>query len=371
MGLKQKLLRKKSPYEKGIEPPSLNPNPMAQEGKLALMIALPLLGGLMAILYIGKNYYITEQEFTMLIGGLLGIWICFLVMIYGYAKSSASEYILLDTEFGFSERRHPRWEIYCKPEDIRLLIGPNDKIKDFKSLKEKISSLDIADNLRDKIIQELKAHNKNGFSKYLYYFRHKDTFEGWNKQNNTILAFKSHVIFIDKEFDKQFCFSAGQENWFGPIVYNHTHAESINVKVLFWGLDPFTNEPMPWCILKHGSNVYRQKKEKNPEEFKLVDACVHMIANLHGINETLRKEVKNVTEMKDANFAGNESIVKLAHAGSKTDIQLFLIAMKEVSRGWLRSGWFKALVSIVAISAIVLIVGIVFFGLDLSAIWTR
>jgi len=127
---------------------------------------------------------------------------------------------------------------------------------------------------------------------------------------------------------------------------------------------------MPWCILEHGSNVYRQRKEKNPEEFKLVDACVHLIANLHGINETLRKEVKNVTEMKDANFAGHKSIVNLAHEGAKADIDYFNIAMKSVSRGWLRSGWFKVLVSIVAMVAIVLIVGIVFFGLDLSAIWS-
>jgi hypothetical protein len=360
------LRKKKSEFEKAVEPKSLNPNPMVKESQLALIIALPFLAGVIGIYIAAKNYMIQPEEFGLLVAVVFIIWFAGLIGFYSYSMGEAVKHILFDREFGFTERLHPRCEIYCMPEDIRLLISPNDKIKNFDGLKKRIESMGFEGQVQEKIINMLGNCN---FAKYVYYFRHKHTFEGWNGTEHTRPQFRSHIVFTDKPFDEQFGFAAGQENWWGPIIFNHPSAESDNVKVLWWSLDPFTSEPMPWCLLIHSSLRYaRQEKQEEEGDFKVTDAAMLIIAKYHAISETLRKKVTNKGALLEAKFAGHENIVKLAHDGAKADIQLFQIAMKDISRGWLKSGWFKAVVTIFSIAAIVFLICYILGWIDISSI---
>lgn len=364
----QKWLRNRK-KQGAIEPSSLTPHPMVQEGKLGLVIAIPLLVGLFAILYIGKTYYITEMEFSLMLGALLGLWICFLLTVYAWAKASATEYFLFDREFGFTERLHPRYEVYSKPHQILKMLGPEDKIEKPNVLEKRLDDFKLPKEIKGKI-KEMITKGK-AFKKYLYYFRHKDVFEGWDAEKNERPYFQSHLVFMDKKFDEQFVFGQGQENWYGPIMYNHPHAESDSIKVLGWALDPFSNEPMPVCILLHSSKTY-MKKNPNPKsksDFKLHDALFMIIASQHGIIDSQRKKESHLTVLKDSKLHDVKNIIKYGHDIADADRKLEEEIMKPVSRKILGSMWFKVLVSIVSIIAIVLIIGIVFFGLDLGAIF--
>jgi len=352
--LRNPLKRKKSMYEKQLDPETLNTNPMVKEGQLGAVIALPLLGFLFGIIFYAKNYAITQEEFTLFSVVGLVVWMVGLIGYYGYALGQAAHFKLFDREFGYSERLHPRCEIYCKPEDIRLLIKPEDKIQDFADLKLKIEQLGFDKGTTEAVCKQLEDMGTQP-AKYLYYFQHKDSFEGWNAQEHVIPRFKSHTVFTNEVFDKQFGFSAGQENWYGPILYNHPSAESDNVKVLCWTLDPFTHDPMPICYLIHCSKRYVLPEQKDTE-YKQVDAQGRVIAMLYGLNQSLRRQNEHVTELKDANFAGQKNIVDLAHDAAKADIDLYQIAMKAMPRGWMRSGVFKGLVTIVSIIAVAFII---------------
>jgi hypothetical protein len=363
-----KFWKKRSIYEKIPEPESLNANPLFKETQLAVLIAAPLLAFLFGIMIYAKNFLMTQEEFaTFTLTGLV-CWMMMLAGIYAYQIMRAAKYRLFDREFGYTERLHPRDEIYCKPEDIRLLIGPEDKIEDFEQLEKKITDLGFAADVKKNIIHKLKE-NKDP-KKYLYYFRHKDVFEGWNAEQHVMPTFQSHAVFTDKPFSEQFEFAAGQENWFGPILYNHPSAESDNVRVIAWALDPFTSEPMPIGVLIHSSRRYRHNHEDlDDQQFELLEAQQMLITHLHGLNENYRKETANLTTLRDAKLHDVKDISKHGHKIAEVDQRLFGDIMEPVSRKWLHSTWFKAAVSIVSIIAIVVIIAYVLHWIDLGAIF--
>lgn len=362
------LRRKKTEHEKAIEPFSLSPNPMVQETKLALVVALPLLIGLMAIMYIARTFYITQAEFGFIMAGLIGLWFCFIIIVYAWAISQASTYILFDREFGFTERLHPRLEIYCKPEDIRGLLNPDDKLEKPENLKKRLETIGFEKKLIEKIMKVVK-NDEGKISKYLYYFRQKEAYQGWDAERHLIPIFKSHMLFTDQPFDKQFIFGAGQENWFGPILYNHTHAESDNVKVMEWALDPFTNEPMPICKLIHSSVRYKENPQKEGQDIELQNALSFLITHQHGIIESQRFKIKHLGVLKESKFHDVDDIIEFGQDIAKADRRLEEQVMHPVSRKLWSKAWFKVLVTVVSIVAIVFIVGIVLEWIDLSVVF--
>jgi len=335
-----------------IEPSSLTPHPMVQEGKLGAVIALPLLAGLMAMLYVAKTYYITQTDFMFMFGALLGMWMCFLIGVYSWAKSSASEYFLFDREFLFTERLHPRYEIYSKPHQILRMLGPDDEIVKPHELKKRLKLFGFPQS----ILKDIHNMMKSKFAKHLYYFRQKDVFEGWDAEKNERPYFQSHMIFMDTEFEEQFTFGQGQENWYGPIMYNHPHSEVDVVKVLGWGLDPFSNEPMPICELLHSSKSYFEKGEEKKPKIKLVEALYQIIASQHGLIESQRNDIGNLKELKDANILKAKKILDLGTEMANIRIKEFKKRMRPVSTGLLSSKWVKAIVTVASIIAIVFIV---------------
>lgn len=352
-----------------IEPSSLTPHPMVQEGKLGAVIAVPLLAGLMAILYIGKTYYVTEQEFMFLTGGLLALWVCFLLMVYSWAKSSATEYFLFDREFLFTERLHPRYEVYSKPHQILKMLGPEDKIEKPETLKERLETYGFP----KQVTKQIKKMMKSKFTKQLYYFRHKDVFEGWDAEKNQRPFFQSHMVFMDKKFDEQFVFGQGQENWYGPIMYNHPHSESDIVKVMGWGLDPFTNQPMPICQLYHSSKVFLEGKPETPkQEMKLIDALFQVVASQHGIIESQRTKEGHLLKLLSSRLHDVKDVIKFGNQIARIDIKLWERIKKARSVGLWSKTWFKALVSIASIIGVVMVVALVlnFLGMiDLGGIF--
>jgi hypothetical protein len=366
--LPKALKRTKNEYEKALEPQVLNSNPMTQEGKLVIVPILPLLIILGGILWYGRNMAETPEDFGMVATlGFTG-WLMYLVAIYAWSKSKGAEYKLFDREFGFSKRLHPRCEIYCKPEDIRCLLTPKDRVENPKGLDGEIEKL----GFDEKTSEAIKKHiAEKPAEKHFYYFRHKDPFEGFDVADHTIKTFRSHAVFIEKPYDEQFCFASGQENWYGPVMYNHPSAESDNVKVLFWTLDPFTNEPMPVCQLIHSSNDYERKQEQSSlsKEFSEIEAQSRVIAHLFGLNESLRKEVNAIRELKDANLGIHKGIVGLSREGINAYVAYWTLAMKATSRGWLHSTWAKAILTIVTIGAIVFLIAYVLHWIDLSSIF--
>jgi len=341
--------RKKAPEEKALEPFSLAPNPMVKEGQLAAVVAVPLLAFLVIILYVAKTFYITVEEFALLTGVGFGLWICMIIVVYTVSVQSAIKHFLFDREFGFTERLHPRFEIYCKPEDIRCLIGKKDKIENIDMLKERLKEFGL-EKIADKFNDEEK------FPKYLYYFKHKHVYEGWDKEKHEVLPFKTHVVFLDKPFDEQFVFGAGQENWWGPILFNHTHAESDNVKVLSWGLDPFTNEPMPVCVLKY-SSIYYSDGEKAPEDIETLDAFRMLIAHQHGLIDSQRKKIETLAALVKAKFTEAWDLLKFAEEKADIDIALAWMILKERRKSRLAQIG-KILMYAIMIGGIVLIVWI-------------
>lgn len=367
--MRNPLKRKQSAYEKQLTPKSLNADPMIKEGQLGAVIALPLLAFLFGIIFYAKNYAISQEEFSLFsIVGLI-VWMVGLVGYYGYCKGQAAEHKLFDREFGFDERLHPRREVYCRPEDIRLILQPKDTVKNIEDLKTEIESLGFDVKMNEALFKAL-GDMEHQPAKYLYYFKHKDSFEGWNVQEHTRLNYRSHLVFTDEIFDDQFVFAAGQENWWGPILYNHPSGESDNVKVLGWTLDPFTNDPMPITHLIHSSKRYMMPERKEEEgEYKELDAKNRVIAMLHGIIRALRKENEQVNELKDTNFAGQRKLADLADDASDVNIRLWLIGMKAVSPGLLRNKIFQGLVTIVSIIAVVFIIIYVLNWLQYIHVW--
>ena len=358
--------RKKTEHQRAIEPFSLSPNPMVQETKFMMLVALPFLAGLMVIIYIGRTYVVTQIEFGFMMAGVFGLWFCFVVIVYAWAISQASTFLLFDREFGYTERLHPRNEIYCKPEDIRELLKPEDELQKPENFEARLRKLDFEKDLIEKILKIVK--NADKVSKYLYYFRHKDAYQGWDALRHEVPIFKTHMLLTDQPFDKQFIFGAGQENWFGPILYNHTHTESDNVKVMEWALDPFTNEPMPICQLIHSSVRYKNPHREN-KDIEIENALGLLLAHHHGVIESQRLKLKHLGVLKESKFHDVEDIIQFGKDISKADRKLEDEIMAPTSRRLWTKGWFKALVTIVSIVAIVFIVAVVLEWIDLSVVF--
>lgn len=360
--MKRWKLRRKSAYSLSKEPFTLSPDPMAKEGQLAAVIAVPLLGFLGALIYVAKTYYITQEDFALFALSGLALWICSLVGMFAMAISRANKYMLFDREFGFTERLHPRLEIYALPEDIRELWKPDDKLQKPEQYKQRMKELGFDDTMIKQML-DVKLDQR-----YMYYFRHKDGFLGWDATKQEVPLFHSHVVFTKKPFDTQFVFGAGQENWYMMVLYNHPHAESDNVKVIGWASDPVTSEPMPLTILIHSSLNYKTEEtaEEEKESFTILEAFGMLNAKLHGILESLRKKNEHLTVLKDSKLHDVDDIVSFGHDVGKADRKLEEAVMRPMSRGWLHSNWVKAIIAITTVSAIVLIVAIVLHWVDIG-----
>ncbi|MDH5481596.1 MAG: hypothetical protein OEY22_01760 [Candidatus Bathyarchaeota archaeon] len=354
--------KRKTEHQRALEPFSLSPNPILLEGKIAGLIAVPFLVFISVLLYVATTYYLTQEEFAIMsILGLV-IWICMLIMIFAFCMQEAAKRMLFDREFGYTERLHPRCEIYCKPEDIRELINPEDTINNIEDLEARMQQLGLQKDLIPKIKEGLAKQHKQ----YLYYFKHKDAFFGWDAEKHEVPMFKSHLVFQLDPFDRQYVFGAGQENWYGPIFYNHSHAESDNVKVIGWALDFFTNEPMPVCVLIHSSISYKRKRET--ENINLTEAQQMLIAHQHGMIDSFRQKVGHLTVLKDSKFHDVKNIITFGKDIAKADRELESEIMKPVSRNLFAKGWVKALITIVTIGAIVFLIAYFMHWIDLSGI---
>ena len=336
---------------------------MVQETKLGLVIALPLVSFLIGMLFVSKTLMLTQEDFMLFAIVGLVLWVVGLIGMYGYLTMQAVKYRLFDREFGYDSRLHPRCEIYCKPEDIRVILDNKTKIENLDKIEEALTNLGFEDELTQVIKKGLEENPKT----CLLYFRHKDTFEGWDNQHGVVKQFSSHMILTEKSFTEQFEFSAGQENWYGPILYNHPSAESDNMKVLGWSLDPFTSAPMPIGFLVHWSRKYNQI-QKEQKEIDLVEAQQRLITYEHGLIENYRKETANLQSLQDAKLHDVTDISKHGHKIAEADFRLEDDILEPPRKRLWDKGWFKVLLTIATLAAIVIIIGQVLGWIDLTRI---
>ena len=351
-------------YKTAREPFTLVPASTIKEAQLGAVFAVPLLALLTGLIFFAKRYGITQEDFLLF--GVMGfvLWIVSLVGAYSYTIAQANKYTLYDREFGFTERLHPRYEVYCRPEDVSLISGPKQEIEKQDEFANRIMDLGFSATVKEKIIACSQVE------KYLYHFRHKSVFQGWDQDKGEIVDFESHTVFIDKPHDQQFVFGAGQENWFGPILYNHNHSESDNVKIIAWDIDPYTQKPMPICQLVHSSTRYRKsEKATDSKDITVLEALGVLTAKQHGIIESLRRKAQNLGILSQEKLNEVDSFIDYGHDIAKADRKLEEGIMKPLPHGWLKSGWAKALVTIAMFATIAFIVAVVLGYIDIGKLW--
>jgi hypothetical protein len=314
---------------------------MVKEGEFAAVIAVPLLAFLVAILYVGSTYRISEADFMLMSGVCLVLWVCFIVVIFAVNIQKAVQYLLFDRIFGFTTRIHPQLELYCKPEDVRTLNADGTPIQNLKALTDRLKTLKFDEKTTEKVVKLFEE--QKSFPLYLFYFRHRDQFQGWDAEKHELPTFKSHVVFGKEPFDKQFIFGPGQENWFNMILFNHPHAESDVVKVVAWALDPFLGTPMPVCILLHSSLNFKASSSLDEKDVEMNKLLIQFVATQHGIIQSQWKKVQDLEQIKEGKFASYDKVLDLADQKSDKDID-FYTRIFEPPRGklWQRT-WFKLL----------------------------
>lgn len=362
--MKFRLRKPKLAYKTAREPFTLVPASTIKEAELGAVFAVPLLALLTGLIFFAKMYGITQEDFLLF--GIMGfvLWIVSLVGAYSYTIAQANKYTLYDREFGFTERLHPRYEIYCRPEDVSLVSGLNQEIEKQDEFEKRIKELGFPETVVKKIITSTSV------GKYLYHFRHKSVFQGWDQDKGEVVDFESHAVFIDKPHDQQFVFGAGQENWFGPILYNHNHSESDNVKIIAWDIDPYTQKPMPICHLVHSSTRYRKlEKATDSKDITVLEALGVLTAKQHGMIESLRRKAQNLGILTQEKLNEVDSFIGYGHDIAKADRKLEEGIMKPLPHGWLKSGWAKALVTIAMFATIAFIVAVVLGYIDIGKLW--
>jgi hypothetical protein len=201
----------------------------------------------------------------------------------------------------------------------------------------------LDDNATKKIVDYFKNMEQKA-PLYMTYFRHKDAYEGWDKDKHEIPTFRSHIVFHKEPFDKQFIFGVGQENWYNLIVFNHPHSESDVVQVIGWAVDPFLGTAMPLCFLRHSSLAFRdQTMTETEEEFSSQKALVQFAAHQHGIIESQWKKIEDLVEIVRAKLEGLNPI-EIARKIADKDMELFKAIFRPVSARLWEKGWFKFLV---------------------------
>jgi len=357
------LRRSNNIYRQIPKPESLNANPMMKEGQLGAVVAAPLLALLFGIILYARYFAMTQEDFAIVSIVGMALWVVSLVGMYAYSIMQAVKYRLFDREFGYDSRLHPRCEIYCKPEDIRVILDKKDTVEKSEKVEQQLYAL----GFEKELVEQVKKGLKDTTPLHIYYFRHKDAFEGWDNEHGVIKQFKSHIALTGKSFTEQFEFSAGQENWYGPILYNHPSAESDNLKVLGWALDPFTSDPMPIGIIIHSTRRYNQEVTEE-KQVGLIEAQSRLITFQHGMIENSRKELGNLQSMQDAKIHDVNDISKHGRQIAQVDHKLWKDIMKETSRGLLKGTWSKVLVTVAIIAAVVFLTCYLLGWINLSGI---
>lgn len=148
----------------------------------------------------------------------------------------------------------------------------------------------------------------------------------------------------------------------GAIIFNHVHAESDNVKVIGWGRDPFTNLPMPICVLKYSSIQYKKDNGDVQEDVKVLEGFRMLNAHQHGVIDSQRKALDHLKALLKSKFDNVGDILSLAREIADVDIELFSKILKPRKTGRLAQLG-KALMYVAMIGGIVLIVWIIAFYL--------
>ena len=364
--LKKALRRKKNEYEMALEPSNLNASAMKKETSLIALPLLPLVGVFAAIIAYGKYFARTQEDFTLVAMVGLVCWGVSMIGVYGAMQSKAAGYKLFKRTFMFTDRLHPTCEAYCHPEDIRVLIKKGDKIKDKETLNKELDRFGFESALREKVLERLGKESEY----YFLYFKHKDAFEGWNQRDHTMPTFSSHIVISSKPYDQTYGFSSGQENWYGPVMYNHPSAELDAVEVVGWMRDPFTGEPMPVSFRRWGSLDFRKdQKELDKEEVSELEAITRLAAWLHGATEELKHRLLSEKEVSEAKLGVHKTNIEIGHEIAGVDQDYFAAMMKPTARHWWSSGWAKAIVTIFIVSAVIFLIAYLLHWIDLSKVF--
>jgi hypothetical protein len=359
--LKKTFKRKKTEYERSLEPKSLAPSSITKEFKFTAFFAVFILGGLGVLFYMAQTFVMSETEFVFLAVMVFMILIAGLAGISAYWYLSAVKTPLFDREFGFSGGLRVRHEIYIEKQNVRQLITKDDKIQDRDGLIERLTKF-IPDPKELEAVKNCLPDDTHDFPANLTYFYHPNIpIEGWDKQRHTRPIFKSHAVFHSLPEPEQFIFAQGHDNWYGSIYFNHPLSESDNVKVIAWILDPFTGDPMPLCILVHSSVVYDEEEEPAKIDVKLVEALSTVLVKQHSIIEAFRRDNNEKEMLLAQKFHDDVNTIDYGHNIAETDINFFKGVMKFVSKGfWSKLGNIgKVIVTITIVAGLVLIVWLV------------
>ncbi len=353
------LTHKKTEYERALDPKSLAPSSMIKEVKAAALILGIFFGGIVAVLVAGKYYMWDSDTFIFAMVMATAIDFAALAGYAGLDYLNAVRIPLFDCEFGYRGSLRVRHELYIDKQNVRKLLTTEDKIQDRDTLLSNIDKFVADTKAKEKLKTIFSKEFKSPMNLSYFYFPNIPV-EGWDKDKETRPIFTTMMLFHPKPVDEQFIFAQGHDNWYGNLYINHPHAESLNVKVVTWTLDPFTSQPMPICLLKHSSINYDDNKEEE-SDVKIVEALSTMVVKQHSIIEAFRRDNTQKEVLLEAKFHDDVNNISYGHEIADVDMNYFQGIMKKVTHGlWGRLGNLgKILVSIVLIAAVVIVVWLV------------
>jgi hypothetical protein len=369
--MKLPKMKKQSNQFRSVKNIKLGPSAASREMQIAAPILGVLVGSMVIPIILVRVGVVPPEDFGLVIGLSFIVGIVGLVGVSAMIYQQFVSYLLHRREYGFDKYVRRIYDQYLKPEDRLQAWGRGDKIQNKQDLLTKIKGLDLPEEYAEKVKTDLKKaisdFKENSGDWYLIHSTWRDMNEGFDPKEKRVCTFQSDITFIPKPANEQFVYGRIYECYFGPILADHPGGESDQVQVIGWTTDPWLGSDMPICVLQHSSLDYVETHTE--DELKLKDAFISLVGVQQGQIEALKDDEEHYKELADNQILKGQKIAKLAHESAKTDVQLFLIAMKPTAWGFLRSGWFKVLMTAITVTAILILVGMVLGWIDVSHIF--
>lgn len=353
------IKHRKTEYERSLEPGGLAGGSMIKEVRAAVFILSVFFGGIIFVAAAAK-FYMWEGD-TVITYMVLAV-VVDLVALAGYAAYDyflAVKTPLFRTEFGYRGSLRAVYDLFIERHNIRKLITTEDKVQDIATLHERVDKFILDEKAKKELKDLFKKDMKLPFN-LTYFYHPKQPIEGWNRDTQTRPIHTSFFLLHPKPTEEQFVFGQINDVWHGNLFISHPHGESMNLKVVTWSIDPFTSQPVPWCILKHSSINYDNNLEESTD-IKTLEAMSVMVINQHAILRGYQRDNSEKEVLLTSKFHQDIDTVDYGHKIAETDMNLFKGIMKAVTSGfWNRLGGLgKALVTIALIAAGVFIVWLV------------
>ncbi len=372
------LKRNKSDYERGLDQTQL-----AQSGfwKYARYIGVGI--GIFAVfivivLGLGMSGWMTRDDWLTVLFGGSGLIVVGLVGSVIYRSFVFAKTPVYHIEFGFEPNIRVSEDLAIDKQNTKTL---ETELKNHEEYFERLRQYFQGNVDKDgKAVSEkerLKIEElmRNKDSKWkMTYFSHPDQLlKGWDKQTSSVHIFGAFILFHPLPVNEQFIHTQGQDNWdkTKTVMMNHPQEERLNVKPFIWVPDPFADNLIPMCVLKHSTLDYKPDpfdEGQIEETIKLFQAMASFQAFQHGQINGLKKENMDKDEALKGEQKTKEEYLKLIDKGMSNRFAFIKRGMELPKTGWLRVNLGKTLLIVgIIIAASVLIYAIMngwitFFG---------